>query len=50
MTPLPPGAQGLYHPRHEHDACGVGFVCHMRGEKSHEFKTKNPTSETGISS
>ena len=36
MNPLPPGAQGLYHPRHEHDACGVGFVCHMRGEKSHD--------------
>ena len=27
--------QGLYHPRHEHDACGVGFIAHMKGEKSH---------------
>ncbi len=28
-------ALGLYHPRHEHDACGVGFIAHMKGEKSH---------------
>lgn len=31
---LPP-AQGLYDPRHEHDACGLGFVAHLRGRKSH---------------
>jgi glutamate synthase (NADPH/NADH) large chain len=30
-----PAAQGLYDPRNEHDACGVGFVAHMKGEKSH---------------
>ena len=29
-----PGPQGLYDPRHEHDACGVGFVVDMRGRKS----------------
>jgi glutamate synthase domain-containing protein 2/glutamate synthase domain-containing protein 1/glutamate synthase domain-containing protein 3 len=28
-------AQGLYHPEHEHDACGVGFVAHIKGAKSH---------------
>ena len=28
-------ALGLYQPRHEHDACGVGFIAHMKGEKSH---------------
>ncbi len=28
-------AQGLYHPRNEHDACGVGFVAHIKGKKSH---------------
>ncbi len=28
-------ARGLYDPMHEHDACGVGFVAHIRGEKSH---------------
>ncbi len=36
---LPP-AQGLYHPRHEHDACGIGFVANIRGEKSHEIIRK----------
>src|ERR671924_436562 len=28
-------AQGLYNPSHEHDACGVGFVAHIKGKKSH---------------
>jgi glutamate synthase (NADPH) large chain len=28
-------AQGLYDPAHEHDACGVGFVVHVRGQRSH---------------
>ncbi|KJS68080.1 MAG: glutamate synthase [Comamonadaceae bacterium BICA1-1] len=26
---------GLYDPAHEHDACGVGFVAHIKGHKSH---------------
>ncbi|MDO9132131.1 glutamate synthase-related protein [Hydrogenophaga sp.] len=26
---------GLYDPSNEHDACGVGFVAHIKGEKSH---------------
>src|SRR5690606_6098243 len=30
-----PEPQGLYHPRHEHDACGVGFVAHIKGKRSH---------------
>ncbi len=30
-------AQGLYDPRHEHDACGVGLICNLRGEKSHSI-------------
>lgn len=29
--------QGLYHPRFEHDACGIGFVAHVKGRKSHEI-------------
>ncbi len=33
---LPP-KQGLYDPAFEHDACGVGFVVNIRGEKSHEI-------------
>ena len=32
-----PEKQGLYDPRNEHDACGVGFVAHMRGERSHQI-------------
>ncbi len=32
---LPPSARGLYDPRHEHDACGVGFVVHAKGHRSH---------------
>ena len=30
-----PEKQGLYDPANEHDACGVGFVAHIKGEKSH---------------
>jgi glutamate synthase (ferredoxin) len=31
----PPSARGLYDPRHEHDACGVGFVVDAKGRRSH---------------
>ena len=31
----PPGPQGLYDPRNEHDACGLGFIAHIKGRKSH---------------
>src|SRR6476620_986767 len=34
-----PGRQGLYDPRNEHDACGVGFVANIKGRKSHEVVT-----------
>ncbi len=30
-----PARQGLYDPRNEHDACGVGFVAHIKGLKNH---------------
>ncbi|HYQ94355.1 MAG TPA: glutamate synthase-related protein [Burkholderiales bacterium] len=30
-------SQGLYHPANEHDACGVGFVAHIKGKKSHSI-------------
>ncbi|HEY6278659.1 MAG TPA: glutamate synthase large subunit [Streptosporangiaceae bacterium] len=30
------GNQGLYDPRHEHDACGVGFVADLSGRRSHD--------------
>lgn len=32
-----PAKQGLYDPRNEKDACGVGFVVHMKGKKSHDI-------------
>lgn len=32
-----PKKQGLYDPRNEHDACGVGFVAHLKGKKSHQI-------------
>ncbi|MEO0453241.1 MAG: glutamate synthase large subunit [Verrucomicrobiota bacterium] len=35
-----PQAQGLYHPDHEHDACGVGFVASIHGEKSNAIVKK----------
>src|SRR5688572_22012864 len=37
---LSPPAQGLYDPRAEHDACGVGFVVHMKGRRSHDIVRK----------
>ena len=35
MEPAVPERQGLYDPTNEHDACGVGFVAHVKGQKSH---------------
>src|ERR1700710_1585186 len=32
-----PAAQGMYDPENEHDACGVGFVAHIKGKKRHEI-------------
>ena len=31
-----PAAQGLYDPELEKDACGVGFIAHIKGEPSHQ--------------
>jgi len=40
-TPGAPGGwppkQGLYDPQYEHDSCGVGFVVHIKGKKSHQI-------------
>ncbi|NYG31705.1 glutamate synthase subunit alpha [Sphaerotilus montanus] len=30
-------AGGLYDPANEHDACGVGFVAHIKGQKAHSI-------------
>ena len=36
-APGPPEAQGLYDPAHEHDSCGVGFLVHLKGKRSHQI-------------
>jgi glutamate synthase domain-containing protein 2/glutamate synthase domain-containing protein 1/glutamate synthase domain-containing protein 3 len=35
-----PDPQGLYDPANEHDACGIGFVVHTKGRKSHDIILK----------
>ncbi|NOY28663.1 MAG: glutamate synthase subunit alpha [Planctomycetes bacterium] len=32
-----PAKQGLYDPANEHDSCGVGFVAHIKGQRSHQI-------------
>ncbi len=36
-SPSLPRAQGLYDPRNERDACGIGFVANIKGRKSHKI-------------
>jgi glutamate synthase (NADPH/NADH) large chain len=43
FPPNVPSAQGLYDPRHEHDACGVAFVATLTGEASHDIVAKART-------
>ena len=33
----PPGKQGLYDPANEKESCGVGFVAHIKGQRSHQI-------------
>ena len=35
--PERPRGVGLYSPQHEHDSCGVGFVAHVKGKRSHQI-------------
>ncbi|HJY34481.1 MAG TPA: hypothetical protein VJ260_06490, partial [Vicinamibacterales bacterium] len=35
-----PHPQGLYDPQHEKDSCGVGFVVHLKGKRSHAIVEK----------
>ncbi|WP_244545941.1 glutamate synthase large subunit [Aureimonas phyllosphaerae] len=35
-----PERQGLYDPANESDACGVGFIAHMKNQKSHSIIEK----------
>src|ERR1700761_7159578 len=39
MRDRAPSAVGLYDPRHEHDACGLGFVAELTRAASHEVVT-----------
>ena len=32
-----PASSGLYHPEYEHDACGVGMIVDIHGNKSHDL-------------
>jgi len=32
-----PSPYGLYDPAYEHDSCGVGFVAHIKGQRSHQM-------------
>ncbi|MEE9356286.1 MAG: glutamate synthase large subunit [Methylococcaceae bacterium] len=32
-----PGKQGLYDPANEKDSCGVGFIAHIKGQRSHKI-------------
>ena len=32
-----PQRQGLYDPRNEKDSCGIGFVAHIKGQRSHQI-------------
>lgn len=37
MTQRFPHNQGLYNSAYEHDACGIGFVAHIKGSRSHDI-------------
>jgi glutamate synthase domain-containing protein 2/glutamate synthase domain-containing protein 1/glutamate synthase domain-containing protein 3 len=40
QTQYYPKKEGLYDPEFEHDACGVGFVAHLKGKASHDIVQK----------
>lgn len=40
MTQSELNTQGLYVPQMEHDACGIGFVAHLKNRKSHAIVTQ----------
>ena len=37
MSSTTPESQGLYDPQFEHDSCGVNFICHIKGHRSHRI-------------
>ncbi len=38
-----PASQGLWHPSREKDSCGVGFIAHLKGRRSHDIIEKTLT-------
>ncbi|WP_036985383.1 glutamate synthase large subunit [Prolixibacter bellariivorans] len=38
-----PQPQGMYDPVNEHDACGIGFVAHIKGQQSHDIVERGLT-------
>ena len=38
-----PQPQGLWHPSYEKDSCGVGFIAHLKGHRSHDIIVKTLT-------
>src|ERR1700683_572132 len=34
---ITPAAQGLFDPTREYDSCGVGFICHLKGQVSNKL-------------
>ena len=46
-TPLGwPEPQGLWDPSREKDSCGVGFIAHLKGKRSHDIIEKTLTMNT----
>ncbi|MGE9295061.1 MAG: hypothetical protein ACQKBV_02060, partial [Puniceicoccales bacterium] len=46
-TPLGwPEPQGLWNPQSEKDSCGVGFIAHLKGKRSHDIILKTLTMNT----
>ena len=37
MRKVRPVKEGLYRNEFEHDNCGIGFVAHLKGKKSHSI-------------
>jgi len=40
QSPWPPARQGLYDPASEREACGLGFIAHIKGQKTHAIVTQ----------
>ena len=43
-----PQPQGLWHPSHEKDSCGVGFIAHLKGKRSHDIIEKTLTMNSNM--